>query len=691
LLAAIGAFLAMNFNSCNSFRGTEGGNPMASHTAIAVKVGPNTGALVSELALCPRQVRFVPLNADAPTETFALSNGDVSLAPTDVSIGVVTVANQTYKRVELIVSDQCESRKSVRVTNANGSYSTSEETTIRFDGTFAVAPSSMALSLLADNVISELAPVTSNAEVKASAEATAGQATMIDDFSWTGKGADANWTTVENWHGGVPPSLYDTAVFDSNCLSNCSPLIDTSIVVKGIRLLNGYSGTITQGVGKTITLGENGWLQTSGTFAGSNGDISMPSGGFVLGGGSFTSTSGRLSVRYTRDHGPQYAETRSLMVLSGGTFAHNGGLVAIGIDDRNTCTGAEGTVALNGGFNLILNELEISSTNPGCQPSYLDISGSGQVVVLGAMGHQQNYLTGSIPIQVHGDLMVGELSDGGDNSIVLNGTGAQTYTYNSGGWTGRLSIDKASGAVSPAPGTTDLKVGGLSVLQGSFTAPSNMLTVYQLLTAVGSNTAIKVGSGAVYDPNGGTLKLDGDDGTCMGGLVTTIDAPDGFLINNLIITPKACQPNYVSLIPGRTMVVGGNFTQLKVGTDSAVGISGGVWELRGNATFGSPVKGNASLKFTGGANQTISRAGTGVLPSGPVVVDKPGGVLSLGSTISLNSSGQNLTLTNSSYVDLNGRSLSVGGTLTLGVGTTIKLNGGSHSQGVLINNGSIIP
>lgn len=171
----------------------------------------------------------------------------------------------------------------------------------------------------------------------------------------------------------------------------------------------------------------------------------------------------------------------------------------------------------------------------------------------------------------------------------------------------------------------------------------------------------------------------------------TIDVPSGMVLNHLTVTPAACQPNSVSLIPGRTLVIAGNFTHAKVGTDSATALDGGTWEIRGNAVFNSPVIGSGSVNFTGTANQTVTRTGSGVLPRGSVTVNKASGTLTLGSNLSLNASGQTLTLSGSSIVDLAGRALTVNGVFTIEAGATLKLSSGTHSEGTLVNNGAIVP
>jgi hypothetical protein len=111
-----------------------------------------------------------------------------------------------------------------------------------------------------------------------------------NNFIWTGGGGNANWNTTANWSGGVAPGSSNNAIFTGSCVSNCSPLINTTINVQGIRLHSGYSGTITQAPGTTITVGTRGWAQLAGAFVGGDSNITF-NGSYAVSGGTYTPTS----------------------------------------------------------------------------------------------------------------------------------------------------------------------------------------------------------------------------------------------------------------------------------------------------------------------------------------------------------------------------------------------------------------
>jgi hypothetical protein len=65
---------------------------------------------------------------------------------------------------------------------------------------------------------------------------------------------------------GVPVST-DAVFFDPGySTANCT--INANISVKGISINSGYTGTVTQSSGNTVTVGTSGYSQADGAFAG---------------------------------------------------------------------------------------------------------------------------------------------------------------------------------------------------------------------------------------------------------------------------------------------------------------------------------------------------------------------------------------------------------------------------------------
>ena len=147
---------------------------------------------------------------------------------------------------------------------------------------------------------------------------------------WDGGGVGNNWSTVANWNGDVAPGSSDIASFDAT--STKSATIDANINVAGIDIISGYTGTITQATGVTMTIGSSGYTQADGKFMGGDSTIDINGiGDFTQTGGEATSTSGTL---YIPDD----------MIISGGTFDANSGTVLFG--PSNWATVSVGTAVL---------------------------------------------------------------------------------------------------------------------------------------------------------------------------------------------------------------------------------------------------------------------------------------------------------------------------------------------------------
>ncbi len=114
------------------------------------------------------------------------------------------------------------------------------------------------------------------------------------NVTWKSTGADTNWGTSTNWSSGSLPGTIDVAVFDpAVSQQNCTVNVNVNNV-SGIKIVSGYTGTITQGAGITITVGSSGFQQAAGNFVGGDGAINVQT--FTLSGGSFKSTSGNLTI-----------------------------------------------------------------------------------------------------------------------------------------------------------------------------------------------------------------------------------------------------------------------------------------------------------------------------------------------------------------------------------------------------------
>src|SRR3989344_5291766 len=106
----------------------------------------------------------------------------------------------------------------------------------------------------------------------------------------------------------------------------------------------------------------------------------------------------------------------------------------------------------------------------------------------------------------------------------------------------------------------------------------------------------------------------------------------------------------------------------------------GSWEVGGNVTVSSGAAGgSAAITYTGTGTQTYAD-NSGTEPTGAVVIDKPSGIFSPTTTLTLNTSGQDLTLSGGT-LHLNGQNLTVNDQFIVGSGTTFRLNGDETISG----------
>lgn len=92
------------------------------------------------------------------------------------------------------------------------------------------------------------------------------QSVSAVNITWDGGGATNNWSEAANWSGDTVPGSGDIAVFDGTSTKDAT--IDAAFAgsVAGMQINAGYTGTITQASGVSLTVGSSGYTQTVGTF-----------------------------------------------------------------------------------------------------------------------------------------------------------------------------------------------------------------------------------------------------------------------------------------------------------------------------------------------------------------------------------------------------------------------------------------
>ena len=439
--------------------------------------------------------------------------------------------------------------------------------------------------------------------------------------TWDCGGGNASWDNDANWSGDTEPGVSDVAIFDGTCTNNVT--IDKNISVAGISIGAAYSGIITQSSTFTVTVGSSHYSQAAGTFTGGSGAITI-NGTYTLSGGTFTSTSGTLSASY----GALTNET--LFTISGGTFNHNNGTV------KFNPYGSSGnkTLTIDVNTNLTLYNCDIDDT--GAFNDTITTASGDTIICTNSLTHSNGYIGGTWESQ--GNISIGSSAKGGTGTLTMTGTGSKTYTYSSGGRGPHLRINNASISVSAYSGTTSLEVAALTVLAGTFTAPSGTLTVGNI---TGAFSVLNTSSGATFNHNNGTVAFIGD--ISSHNLPHTVDANSTLTLYNVIVD-MPLNSDALAAGSGDTITVANDFTYT-ASSGSGTGLTG-TWEVQGNYAVGSGANGGtATINFTGGNNQIYTDSG-GNEPDGDVTVNKtPGSSVRLASNADWNAASQDVTIT----------------------------------------------
>ena len=189
--------------------------------------------------------------------------------------------------------------------------------------------------------------------------------------------------------------------------------------------ISGYSGTVTQQTGITMTIATN-FSQSSGTFTGGDSYIDI-NGNFSLSGGTFTSTSGILSVAGNWSH-------------TSGTFNNNNGTVTF----NGTSYSLINVPTTETFYNLTLNK--------GISGYYAYIY-NDTLKTTGALSLTKGYFYGygSDTLEAQGNVTVGANYSTSNNAPLLF-DGGNTQTFDLTGATNvfnaAITINKSGGQVN---------------------------------------------------------------------------------------------------------------------------------------------------------------------------------------------------------------------------------------------------
>lgn len=501
-------------------------------------------------------------------------------------------------------------------------------------------------------------------------------------YVWTGGGGNALWSTGANWSGGGIPGSTNVALFDGTCSSNCSPTISANISIGGFRIASGYSGTITQNSGVTITTNTGGYYQASGTFVGGSSAITI-GGPYALVGGTFTSTSANLRLK-------GYA----FKIAGSPTFNHSNGKVEFQTSSIASLTGVSGIsfydVDLLGGVSsgsIALNET-------------MNVLGSFRFVDFG----YASTLKGTGTINVSGNLETQGSGWGTYASILIKMIGTGTITGSSTGTASFGSLEIAT------TGTITFATTGIISVFGDFTYTSGtVVTTGSTFRVLGGNESISPGAmsfnhfifsapdnGYYTRTINGTLRVLGDLTQYCNSYSTTTNSGTIEVSGNLNIQGAWAKggTTLTKMIGTGTITGSGSGSYigpLEIATSGTITFANtGTADIGGNFTYtsGTVVTTGSTVRFVGGAGLAIN--------PGSVVFNHV--VFSLGTASASTITGTlyvggNLTLTGTNmWPSFNGGTIDVKGNLAasgaLSGGTTSIVLSGSGVQTLSIISGS---
>jgi hypothetical protein len=150
--------------------GTTGGNP----TAVGMGFGgynPQAHPEIKRLALCVDRMRFV--SAVGSIATITLNNvGMVEISPLGTPITQVNLPMGVFKTVEFDLKNECGNGHSVELTNDLGSFATSDDVTLQFDGSAYNDGATKTFVLVLNPLLDVLAGVSSGDQLKNAVETT---------------------------------------------------------------------------------------------------------------------------------------------------------------------------------------------------------------------------------------------------------------------------------------------------------------------------------------------------------------------------------------------------------------------------------------------------------------------------------------------------------------------------------------
>ncbi len=476
--------------------------------------------------------------------------------------------------------------------------------------------------------------------------------------TWTNGHGNNLWNDATNWSRGTVPGATDIATF-SGSVGDCS--INANANVSGILIDASYTGNVTQATGKTLTVGASGFTQQSGTFTAAAVGMTINGGGtFNLSNGTFNAPTGTLNI------GGANGSSTTLFTHSGGTFNANAGTVNIN-PSINSWAGSPtltlDVIASTHFYNLTVNAATC------CNTAIVATATGDTVLVDNNLTHTDGYISGIFSLA--GNLTVGSGADGGTGTIVVNGSGAQTYASAGLYRTAGLYINKSAGTFSPATGTTNLSTQWFTLADGSFTAPSGTMSIGG---AWGASMNLFTQLGGTFTANSGTISFDPAINSWVGSPTATIDVLPTTQFNNITFSASTCcNTAIIATASGDTLHATGNITH-------SDGYITGLAEFKGNLIVNSGADGGTGWLIADGTGAQIYTSAGSYRTCG-LRINQTGTFAPAGGTSAL--SVQQFALDNGTFTAPSG-TLSIGGPWGTNVNLYTQTGGAfNHNSGTV--------
>ena len=372
------------------------------------------------------------------------------------------------------------------------------------------------------------------------------------------------------------------------------------------------------GAGRTCQIVVN---KPSGAVTPVSGTTNLYIQGLSVLAGSFTAPTGTMNI------GGDWNANVTLFTHTGGIFNANNGMVVV--NPNHGC--ATRAYALDVLPSTLFYNMEIKGLY-NCVNSAITTAAGDTVHVANNFVHTDGILNGLFSVK--GNLTVNADADGGTGMIILNSAGDQTYAVSTeAARTCQILVNKPSGAVTPASGTTDLYIQGLSVLAGSFTAPTGTMNIGGDWN---TNVTLFTHTGGAFNANNGTTVINPSH-ACATRTYAIDVLPETRFYNFTLNGLYNCVNSTITSTSGDTLKVLNNLVYQDGISTARIAAAGNVTVL---PSFDG---GNGQLIFNGEGDQHFDLSGATDLFNGPLLINKPSGMVNLNSACLLDAPGQSIT------------------------------------------------